>query len=131
MPRIVGVDLPKDKRIDVALRYIYGIGAVTAERVLSQAGLDPSTRAKNLTDDQLAKLTHTLQATYKVEGDLRREISANVKRLIDIGSYRGTRHKRGLPVHGQRTRTNARTRKGPRPRVGVRKKAKPGAPAPR
>jgi small subunit ribosomal protein S13 len=131
MPRIVGVDLPKDKRIDVALRYIYGIGAVTATKVLAQAGLDPSTRAKNLTDDQLAKLTHTLQATYKVEGDLRREVSANVKRLIDIGSYRGTRHKRGLPVRGQRTRTNARTRKGPRPRVGVRKKAKPGAPAPR
>ena len=131
MPRIVGVDLPKDKRIDVALRYIYGIGPVTAERVVSQAGLDPAVRAKDLTDDQLAKLTHTLQATYKVEGDLRREVSANVKRLIDIGSYRGLRHKRGLPVRGQRTRTNARTRKGPRPRVGVRKKAKPGAPAPR
>ena len=131
MPRIVGVDLPKDKRIDVALTYIYGIGRVTAGQVLAQAGLDPSARAKELTDDQLAKLTHTLQASFKIEGDLRREISANVKRLIDIGSYRGLRHKRGLPVRGQRTRTNARTRKGPRPRVGVRKKVKPGAPAPR
>ncbi len=130
MPRIVGVDLPKDKRIDVALTYIYGIGRATAERVLAQAGLDPTVRAKELTDDQLAKLTHTLQASFKIEGDLRREVSANVKRLIDIGSYRGLRHKRGLPVRGQRTRTNARTRKGPRPRVGVRKKTKSGSPAP-
>ena len=96
---------------------------------LAETGIDPSLRAKDLSDDQVAKLTHALQTTYKVEGDLRREVSANVKRLIDIGSYRGLRHKRGLPVRGQQTRTNARTRKGPRPRVGVRKKTKPGAPA--
>lgn len=128
MPRIVGVDLPKGKRIDVALRYIYGIGVTTASRMVKAAGLDPAKRAKDLSDDEVAKLTQVVQAT-KVEGDLRREVSGNVKRLIDIGSYRGLRHKRGLPVRGQRTRTNARTRKGPRPRVGVRKKAKPGSPA--
>ena len=130
MPRIVGVDLPKGKRIDIALRYIYGIGPTTASRMVQAAGLDPGRRAKDLSDDEVAKLTQVVQAT-KVEGDLRREISANVKRLIDIGSYRGLRHKRGLPVRGQRTRTNARTRKGPRPRVGVRKKIKPGSPAAR
>lgn len=127
MPRIVGIDIPKDKRIEVSLRYIYGIGAVTARKILAQAQLDPNKRAKDLTDDEVAKLTQVISA-YKVEGDLRREISGNVKRLIDIGSYRGFRHKRGLPARGQRTRTNARTRKGPRPRVGVRKKAKSGAP---
>ena len=129
MPRLVGIDLPKNKRVDIALTYIYGIGRVTANRIVAQAGIDPNLRTKDLTDDIIAKLTHTIQAGPKVEGDLRREVSSNVKRLIDIGSYRGTRHKRGLPVRGQRTKTNARTRKGPRPRVGVRKKAKPGAPA--
>ncbi len=129
MPRLVGVDLPKGKKMHVALGYIYGIGPSLAHKILAESGIDPALRAKDLSDDQVAKLTHALQTTYKVEGDLRREVSANVKRLIDIGSYRGLRHKRGLPVRGQQTRTNARTRKGPRPRVGVRKKAKPGAPA--
>jgi len=128
MPRIVGVDIPKEKRIDVSLRYIYGIGPATSRKILAQAQLEPSKRAKDLSDDEVAKLTQVISA-YKVEGDLRRELSGNVKRLIDIGSYRGFRHKRGLPARGQRTRTNARTRKGPRPRVGVRKKAKPGVPA--
>ena len=128
MPRIVGIDIPKDKRIDVSLCYVYGIGPVTARKIIAQAKLEPTKRAKDLTDDELAKLTQLL-SSFKVEGDLRRELSGNIKRLIDIGSYRGFRHKRGLPVRGQRTRTNARTRKGPRPRVGVRKKAKTGAPA--
>jgi len=127
MPRIVGVDLPKDKRIEVALAYLYGIGRRLSGSVLAQAQVDPNKRAKDLTDDEVAKLTHVLQSSYKVEGDLRREQSANIKRLIDIGSYRGLRHKRGLPVRGQRTRTNARTRKGPRPRVGVRKKTRPAS----
>lgn len=130
MPRVVGVDLPKDKRIEVALRSIYGIGPTLSRRILDQAQMDANKRAKDLTDDEVAKLTQVISAGYKVEGDLRREVSANVKRLIDIGSYRGLRHKRGLPVRGQRTRTNARTRKGPRPRVGVRKRPRPGAPAP-
>lgn len=130
MPRIVGVDLPKDKRLEVALNYIYGIGPTLSRKILAQAQMDPSKRAKDLTDDEVAKLAQVISSTYKVEGDLRREISANVKRLIDIGSYRGLRHKRGLPARGQRTRTNARTRKGPRPRVGVRKRLKPTGPAP-
>ena len=130
MPRIVGVELPKDKRTDVALTYIYGVGPALSKRILGETQIDPAKRAKDLTDEEIAKLTQVMQAGYKVEGDLRREISANVRRLIDIGSYRGLRHKRGLPVRGQRTRTNARSRKGPRPRVGVRKKARPGAPAP-
>ena len=127
MPRIVGVDLPKEKRIEVALTYLYGIGRRFSGNVLTQAQVDPNKRAKDLTDDEIAKLTHVLQASYKIEGDLRREQSANIKRLIDIGSYRGLRHKRGLPVRGQRTRTNARTRKGPRPRVGGRKKSRPAS----
>lgn len=122
MPRVVGIDLPKEKRIEIALTYIYGIGRILAQRILAETQIDPNKRAKDLTDEEVAKITHTIQQGYKVEGDLRREMSANIKRLIDIGSYRGLRHKRGLPVRGQRTRTNARTRKGPRPRVGVRKK---------
>lgn len=130
MPRIVGVDVPKEKRIEVALTYLYGIGDTVSRKILNQAQIDPNKRAKDLTDDEVAKLTQLISASYKVEGDLRREVSADVKRLIDIGSYRGLRHKRGLPVRGQRTRTNARTRKGPRPRVGVRKKARPASPAP-
>ncbi|MBI3324080.1 MAG: 30S ribosomal protein S13 [Candidatus Omnitrophica bacterium] len=125
MPRIVGVDVPKEKRIEASLTYLYGIGRPLATQVLSQAQVDPNKRAKDLTDEEVAKITHVIQASYKVEGDLRREASSNIKRLIDIGSYRGLRHKRGLPVRGQRTRTNARSRKGPRPRVGVRKKARP------
>ena len=130
MPRVVGVDLPKEKRIEVALTYLYGIGRIGAQRILTQTHIEPSKRAKDLTDEEISKLTQTIQSSSKVEGDLRREISAHIKRLIDIGSYRGLRHKRGLPVRGQRTRTNARTRKGPRPRIGVRKKARPTGPTP-
>ena len=122
MPRIIGVDLPKDKRMDVALRYLYGIGSVTAARVLQTTQVDPAKRSSELTDEEVARITQEIQAHYKVEGDLRREVSGNIKRLIDIGTYRGNRHKKGLPVRGQRSRTNARTRKGPRPRVGVRKR---------
>ena len=130
MPRIIGVDLPKGKRIETALAYLYGVGPALAKKIVAAAAVDPNKRAKDLTDDEVAKLTHVIQSGYKVEGDLRREVSGNVKRLIDIGCYRGSRHKKGLPARGQRTRTNSRTRKGPRPRVGVRKKTKPGtAPA--
>ena len=125
MPRIVGVEVPKEKRIEVALRYLYGVGWSTGRKVLAATQIDPNKRAKDLTDEEVSKLSQAIQATTKVEGDLRREVAANIKRLIDIGSYRGLRHKKGLPVRGQRSRTNARTRKGPRPRVGVRKKPKP------
>src|SRR3990167_3579045 len=125
MPRVLGVDIPKEKRIDVSLRYLYGVGRTTSRRVLSVSGLDPSKRAKDLTDEEIARLTQAIQSNTKVEGDLRREVSGNIKRLIDIGSYRGLRHKKGLPVRGQRTRINARSRKGPRPRVGVRKQVRP------
>ena len=124
MPRIAWIEVPKEKRIDVALTYLYGIGKTTAQRVLSVTKVEAGKRAKDLTDDEVGRLTQEIQAHYKVEGDLRREVTANIKRLIDIGSYRGTRHKKGLPVRGQQTRTNARSRKGPRPRVGVRKRAK-------
>ncbi|PIQ81709.1 MAG: 30S ribosomal protein S13 [Candidatus Omnitrophica bacterium CG11_big_fil_rev_8_21_14_0_20_64_10] len=131
MPRIVGVDLPREKRIDVALRYLYGIGPVLSARILSEARVAPATRAKDLTDDQVTKIAAII-AGHKVEGDLRREVSQNIRRLIDIGSYRGARHRRGLPVRGQRTHTNARTRKGPRQTVGAAPKpaaAKPAASA--
>ena len=124
MPRIVGVEVPKEKRTEIALTYLFGIGRSTANKVLTATQIDKDKRAKDLTDEEVSKLSQFIQATYKVEGDLRREISGNIKRLIDIGSYRGTRHKKGLPVRGQQTRTNARTRKGPRPRVGVRKRPK-------
>ena len=125
MPRIVGVDLPPNKRTDISLTYLYGIGRSIAGRLVAQAQIDPTKRAKELTDDEVAKLTHAIQSSHKIEGDLRREVSSNIRRLIEIGSYRGSRHKRGLPARGQRTKTNARTRKGPRPRVGVRKRARP------
>lgn len=128
MPRIVGVDLPREKRIDVALTYLYGVGKTVSAHILSKTGIDPATRARNLTDDQVTRINAALGQSYKVEGDLRREISQNIRRLIEIGSYRGTRHRRGLPVRGQRTHTNARTRKGPRAAVGVRKKPAPAAP---
>jgi len=124
MPRVVGIDLPKEKRTEIALTYIFGLGRSTAQKILAVTHIDPNKRAKELTDEEIARLTQATQATYKVEGDLRREITANIKRLIDIGSYRGLRHKKGLPVRGQRTRTNARSRKGPRPRVGVRKRTR-------
>ena len=125
MPRIVGVEVPKEKRIEVALTYLFGVGWSTGRKVLAATQIDPNKRAKDLTDEEVSRLSQAIQANTKVEGDLRREVAANIKRLIDIGSYRGLRHKKGLPVRGQRSRTNARSRKGPRPRVGVRKKAKP------
>lgn len=124
MPRIVGIDLPKNKRIEIALTYLYGIGRTLSNKILKTANVNPNTRAKDLTDEEVSKLAAIIQNDYKVEGDLRREISTNIKRLIDIGSYKGSRHKRGLPVRGQRTHTNARTRKGPRKTVGITRKGK-------
>ncbi|MGA1235331.1 MAG: 30S ribosomal protein S13 [Limisphaerales bacterium] len=122
MPRILGVDIPGDKRIDIALRYIYGIGPVNALEVLERAQLDPSIRAKNLTEQQLSQIAHALQeGKYVIEGDLRRELGMNLKRMQAIKCYRGIRHLRSLPVRGQRTSTNARTRKGPRKTVGVQR----------
>jgi small subunit ribosomal protein S13 len=115
MPRILGVDIPKEKRIEIALTYLYGVGKTMAGRILKEAQVSPDKRAKDLSEEEVMHITNTIQkGGYKVEGDLRRDISQNIKRLIDIGSWRGMRHKRGLPVRGQRTRTNARTRKGPR-----------------
>jgi small subunit ribosomal protein S13 len=125
MPRILGVDLPREKRIDVALTTLYGVGQTMSVQILNKAGIPPSVRARDLTDDQVTRITGVLGQVYKVEGDLRREISQNIRRLIDIGCYRGLRHRRGLPVRGQRTHTNARTRKGPRRGVGMRKKPSP------
>ncbi len=119
MPRIVGVDIPKEKRVEIALSYIYGIGRSLSNKILKVAGVNPDKRAKDLSEEEIARLSSIIQRDYKVEGDLRRDISGNIKRLIDIGTYRGLRHRRGLPVRGQRTRTNARTRKGPRKTVGV------------
>ena len=122
MARIAGVDLTRDKRVEVALTYIFGIGLSTSREILAKTQVNPDTRVKDLTEDEVSRLRDVIDREYKVEGDLRREIAANIKRLIDIGSYRGLRHRRGLPVRGQRTRTNARTRKGPRKTVGVRRK---------
>ena len=122
MARIAGVDLPRDKRGEVALTYIYGIGRSSSRRILSRAGVDLDRRVKEWTEDETARLRDVLERECKVEGDLRREVSMNIKRLMDISSYRGVRHRRGLPVRGQRTHTNARTRKGPRRGVGLRKK---------
>ena len=122
MARLVGVDLPRDKRIEVGLTYIYGIGLTTSKKILAETGVDPSVRVKDLTEDNLTKLRDYIQANIKVEGDLHREVSQNVKRLMEIGCYRGLRHRRGLPVRGQRTHTNARTRKGPRKQIGGKKK---------
>ena len=128
MPRIFGIDIPREKRSDVSLRYLYGIGATLSTKILKEAGIDPAKRAKDLTDKEVALITSIIQkANIKVEGDLRREIQQNIKRLIDIRSYKGTRHIKGLPVRGQRTHTNARTRKGPRKTVGGLLK-KPPAP---
>ncbi|MBF0521531.1 MAG: 30S ribosomal protein S13 [Candidatus Omnitrophica bacterium] len=120
MPRILGVDIPREKRIEAALPYIYGLGPHRAKLVLKQANIDLNRRAKELTDDEIARITVIIQNNYITEGDLRREISQNVRRLVDIGSYRGLRHRRGLPVRGQRTRTNARTRKGRKPIVAAK-----------
>ena len=119
MPRIMGVDIPKEKRIDIALGYIYGLGRVNSGKILKAANIALEKRAKDLTEEEVARLSSIIQKDYRVEGDLRRDMGANIKRLIDIGSYRGLRHRRGLPVRGQRTKTNARTRKGPRKTVGV------------
>ncbi|AJY75296.1 30S ribosomal protein S13 [Paenibacillus beijingensis] len=122
MARIAGVDLPRDKRVEIALQYIFGIGKTTAQHVIAETGIDANTRVRDLTEDEVSKLRETIDKSIKVEGDLRREISLNIKRLIEIGSYRGIRHRRGLPVRGQRTKTNARTRKGPRRTVANKKK---------
>ena len=130
MPRLCGVDIPKEKRTEIALTYIYGIGKSLSNEVLKACAIDPNKRAKDLTEEEIARLTAVIMKTYKIEGDLRREIAANIKRHMDIGTYRGLRHKKGRPARGQRTRTNARTRKGPRRTVGViRVAAKPAAAA--
>jgi small subunit ribosomal protein S13 len=123
MARISGIDLPREKRIEIALTYIYGIGLPTAQKILAQSGVDPSTRVKNMTEEDEKRLRDAIDGQIKVEGDLRREVAGHIKRLTDIGSYRGLRHRRGLPVRGQRTKTNARTRKGPKKTVGAKKKA--------
>jgi small subunit ribosomal protein S13 len=122
MPRIAGIDLPPNKRMDVALTYIYGIGHATSHQILERTGVDPSVRAKDLPEGDTAKIRAEIENNFKVEGSLRSEVSMNIKRLMDIGSYRGLRHRRSLPVRGQRTSTNARTRKGPKKGSGVRKK---------
>jgi len=124
MARIAGVDIPREKRVEVALTYIYGVGRATAVKILKQADINPDTRVKDLAEQEVSRIREILEGNYVVEGDLRRELSMNIKRLMDIGTYRGLRHRRGLPVRGQRTRTNSRTRKGPRRTVGARKKAK-------
>lgn len=122
MARIAGIDLPRNKRIEVALTYIYGIGRASSQGILAKAGVDLNTRTDNLTEAEVALIRETIDREYKVEGDLRREVSMNIKRLMDLGCYRGLRHRRGLPVRGQKTKTNARTRKGPRKTVAGKKK---------
>ena len=123
MARVAGVDLPREKRVEIGLTYIYGIGLTRSKQVLAQTGISPDTRVKNLTEAEQSTLREVIEKTYKVEGDLRSEVGQNIKRLMDIGSYRGLRHRRGLPVRGQRTKTNARTRKGPRKTVAGKKTA--------
>ena len=122
MARIAGVDLPRDKRVEIGLTYIYGIGRNTSNDILTKAGVNPDTRVKDLTEDEVGALRKVIDAEHQVEGDLRREVSLNIKRLMEIGCYRGIRHRRGLPVRGQGTKTNARTRKGPKKTVGRKKK---------
>lgn len=122
MARIAGVDLPREKRIEAALPFIFGVGPTRTQEILKATQIDPSTRVRNLTEDEVSKLREVIEKQYKVEGDLQREISMHIKRLSDISSYRGIRHRRGLPVRGQKTKNNARTRKGPRRTVGVRRK---------
>ena len=122
MARLVGVDLPRDKRIEVGLTYIYGIGLTTSKKILAETGVNPDVRVKDLSEEDLGKLRDYIQENLTVEGDLHREVSQNVKRLMEIGCYRGLRHRKGLPVRGQRTHTNARTRKGPRKHIGGKKK---------
>ena len=125
MARIAGVDIPKGKKIGTALTYIYGIGPASAKRILAEAKVSPDTRTHTMTEDQIARIRDVIEANFRVEGDLRKEISMNIKRLMDLGTYRGLRHRKGLPVHGQRTHTNARTRKGPRKGAVARKKEAP------
>lgn len=122
MARIAGIDLPREKRIEIGLTYIYGIGSTRAKEILAKTGIDPDTRVKDLTEDQEAQLREAIEHNYTIEGDLRRETAMNIKRLSEIGCYRGMRHRRGLPVHGQRTKTNARTRKGPKKTIANKKK---------
>jgi small subunit ribosomal protein S13 len=122
MARLSGVDLPREKRLEIALTYIYGIGRTRSRETLAQTGINPDTRVRDLTDDELLKLRDWIDATYKVEGDLRREVAQDIRRKVEIGAYQGIRHRRGLPVHGQRTHTNARTRKGPRRAIAGKKK---------
>jgi len=122
MARIAGVDLPRDKRLEIALTYIFGVGRTTSSRILEETGVRPDTRVRDMTEDELTRLRDYIERNLRVEGDLRRVITANIQRLVDIGSYRGVRHRRGLPVRGQRTRTNARTRKGPKRTVGIRRR---------
>jgi small subunit ribosomal protein S13 len=121
--RIAGVDIPRDKRVDISLRYLYGIGPTLSRKICTQTQVRPETKVRDLTEDEVARLREVIEKEYKVEGDLRREVNLNIKRLIEIGCYRGLRHRRNLPVRGQRTRTNARTRKGPRKTVAGRRKA--------
>ncbi|MBU4557125.1 MAG: 30S ribosomal protein S13 [Actinobacteria bacterium] len=124
MARITGVDLPREKRVEIGLTYIYGIGLTTSQTILRETGIDPDTRVRNLTEEEVVRLREFIDRNLRVEGDLRREVSQNIKRLMEIGCYRGLRHRRGLPVRGQRTHTNARTRKGPRRQIGAKKKGK-------
>ena len=123
MARLAGVDLPREKRVEVALTYIFGVGRTRASQTLTETGISPDIRVKDLTDDQLVQLRDYIEGTFKVEGDLRREVAADIRRKVEIGSYQGVRHRRGLPVRGQRTKTNARTRKGPKKTVSGKKKA--------
>ena len=123
MARINGVDLPREKRVEIGLTYLYGIGRTSATKICAEVGIDPSTRVRDLTEEEVAKIRDYIDANYTVEGDLRRERRQNIARLMDIGCYRGLRHRKGLPVHGQRTHTNARTRKGPRRQIGGKKRA--------
>ena len=124
MARIAGVDIPRDKRVEYSLPYIYGIGLTTSQQILERTGINPDTRVRDLTDDEVARLRDIIEKDMRVEGDLRREVAMNIKRLIDIGSYRGLRHRRGMPMRGQRTKTNARTRRGPKRAIGLKKKGR-------
>ena len=122
MARIAGIDIPREKRVEIALTYIYGVGLSSSQKILAQTNVNPDTRVRDLTEEQVNRLRELIDRRYKVEGDLRREVALNIKRLIEIGSYRGLRHRRNLPVRGQRTKTNARQRRGPKKTVGVRRK---------
>jgi small subunit ribosomal protein S13 len=124
LARITGVDLPREKRVEIALTYIFGIGLTTSKTIVRETGINPSTRVRDLTEEEVVRLREYIDRNLKVEGDLRREVSQNIKRLMEIGCYRGLRHRKGLPVRGQRTHTNARTRKGPRRQIGAKKKGK-------